>query len=88
MSSQPSLKESLVTKLTDKVVTEDTAPTLTVGDKTYVVADLSNEVKEMLSLHEQAMQMAIGAKRQAVIHDLAVSNIASLIERKLAETDE
>lgn len=88
MKAQSPLKESLVTELAEKVVTEDAAPTLTVGDKTYAISDLSNEVKEMLSLHEQAMQMAISAKRQAVIHDLAVSNIASLIEKKLAETDE
>jgi hypothetical protein len=82
------MKESLVTELNDKVATEDAAPTLTVGDTTYAVSDLSDEVKEMLSLHEQAVQMAVGAKRQAVIHDLAVANIASMIEKKLAETDE
>lgn len=81
------MKESLVTKVKDNVVAEDAAPTLTIGDKTYAVSDLSNEVKEMLSLHEQAVQMAIGAKRQAAIHDLAVANIASLIEKKLAETE-
>ena len=76
-----------MTKVKDNVVAEDAAPTLTIGDKTYAVSDLSNEVKEMLSLHEQAVQMAIGAKRQAAIHDLAVANIASLIEKKLAETE-
>ena len=81
------MKESLVTEVKDNVVAEDAAPTLTIGDKTYAVSDLSNEVKEMLSLHEQAVQMAIGAKRQAAIHDLAVANIASLIEKKLAETE-
>ena len=76
-----------MTKVKDNVAAEDAAPTLTIGDKTYAVSDLSNEVKEMLSLHEQAVQMAIGAKRQAAIHDLAVANIASLIEKKLAETE-
>jgi len=63
-------------------------PTLTVGDTTYPVSELSDEVKEMLSLHEQAKQMAVAAKRQAVIHDLSVQNIASLIEKALTETDE
>ena len=62
--------------------------TLTIGDKTYPVSELSDEVKEMLSLHQQAMEMSVGAKRQATIHDLAVSNIASLIEKKLAEVEE
>ena len=63
-------------------------PTLTVGDTTYPVSELSDEIKEMLSLHEQATQMAVAAKRQAVIHDLSVQNLASLIEKALTETDE
>ena len=63
-------------------------PTLTVGETTYPVSELSDEVKELLSLHEQANQMAVAAKRQAVIHDLSVQNIASLIEKALTETDE
>lgn len=67
---------------------KEAEPTLTVGDKTYTVSELSDEVKEMLSLHQQAMEMSVGAKRQATIHDLAVSNIASLIEKKLAEVEE
>lgn len=63
-------------------------PTLTVGETTYPVSELSDEVKELLSLHEQANQMAVAAKRQAVIHDLSVQNIASMIEKALTETDE
>ena len=63
-------------------------PTLTVGDTTYPVSELSDEIKEMLSLHEQAKQMTVAAKRQAVIHDLSVQNIASMIEKALTETDE
>ena len=63
-------------------------PTITVGDTTYPISELSDEIKEMLSLHEQAAQMAVAAKRQAVIHDLSVQNIASLIEKALTETDE
>ena len=75
-----------MTDLTENV--EQAEPTLTVGENTYPVSELSDEVKEMLSLHEQAVQMAVGAKRQAAIHDLAVANIASLIEKKLAATEE
>jgi uncharacterized protein (DUF305 family) len=45
-------------------------------------------VKEMLSLHEQAVQMATAAKRQATIHDLAVANIAAHIEKAVQETEE
>jgi len=63
-------------------------PTLTIGDVSYPVSGLSDEVKEMLSLHEQAVQMSVSAKRQATIHDLAVANIASLIEKAVTETEE
>lgn len=82
------MKESSMTDLADKVITEDEEPTLTVGDTTYPVSELSDEVKEMLSLHEQAVQMAVAAKRQGVIHDLAVANIASMIEKAVTETEE
>lgn len=74
-----------MTELADKTEAEQT---ITIGEKTYPVAGLSDQVKEMLSLHQQASEMAMGAKRQAAIHDLAVTNIASLIEKKLAETQE
>ena len=74
-----------MTELADKTEAEQT---ITIGEKTYPVAGLSDQVKEMLSLHQQASEMAMGAKRQATIHDLAVTNIASLIEKKLAETQE
>jgi len=67
---------------------EQAEPTLTIGETTYPVSTLSDEVKEMLSLHEQAMQMAIAAKRQATIHDLAVANIAAHIEKAVQETEE
>jgi hypothetical protein len=80
------VKESYMTDVTGNP--KEAEPTLTVGDKTYPVSELSDEVKEMLSLHQQAMEMSVGAKRQATIHDLAVSNIASLIEKKLAEVEE
>ena len=69
-------------------VEQQAEPTLTIGETTYPVSTLRDEVKEMLSLHEQAMQMAIAAKRQAAIHDLAVANIASHIEKAVQETEE
>jgi hypothetical protein len=69
-------------------MSEQTEPTVTVGNKTYEISDLSAEVREMLSLHEQAVQMAVTAKRQAAIHDLAVANIASMVEKALKEAEE
>ena len=69
-------------------MTEQEDPTITIGDTTYPVSDLSDEVKEMLSLHQQAQEMSIHAKRQATIHDLSVENLASRIEKAVEETED
>jgi hypothetical protein len=61
--------------------------TVTIGDKTYPLEDLSNEVKELLSLHAQAQDMMISARRQAIIHELSASNLATMIKSKV-ETNE
>lgn len=73
-----------MTKLAKKTEAEQT---ITIGEETYPVSGLSDQVKEMLSLHQQASEMAMGAKRQAAIHDLAVASIASLIEKAVTETE-
>tara|TARA_R100001377_G_C3156277_1_gene98114 strand:- start:287 stop:535 length:249 start_codon:yes stop_codon:yes gene_type:complete len=82
------MKESSVTDLVEEVNVQEAEPTITVGDTTYPISELEDEVKEMLSLHQEASQMAMGAKRQAAIHDLAVANLASMIEKRLTETEE
>tara|TARA_R110000782_G_scaffold7131_1_gene24203 strand:- start:32 stop:280 length:249 start_codon:yes stop_codon:yes gene_type:complete len=69
-------------------MTEKEDPTITIGDTTYLVSDLSDEVKEMLSLHQQAQEMSMHAKRQATIHDLSVENLAARIEKAVKETEE
>jgi len=74
-----------MTELADKTEAEQT---ITIGEKTYPVAGLSDQVKEMLSLHQQASEMAMGAKRQAAIHDLAVQNLAAMIEKAVTDADE
>jgi len=74
--------------MSDQNAVEQAEPTLTIGETTYPMSTLSDEVKEMLSLHEQAMQMSTTAKRQAAIHDLAVANIAAHIEKAVQETEE
>lgn len=76
-----------MTELADKVVTEEEA-TITIADTTYPVSELSDQVKEMLSLHQEASHMAIAAKRQAAIHDLAVQSIGAMIEKAVTETEE
>jgi len=57
--------------------------TVTIDEKTYPVEDLSNEVKELLSLHAQAQEMMVAARRQAIIHELSVSNLAGIIRSKV-----
>ena len=69
-------------------MTEQAEPTLTIGETTYVVSELSDEVREMLSLHQQAKEMAIHAKRQATIHDLSVENLAARIEQAVQDTED
>jgi len=61
--------------------------TVTIGEKTYEVESLSNEVKELLSLHAQAQDMMVAARRQAIIHELSASNLAGIIRSKV-ETNE
>ncbi len=57
--------------------------TVTIDDVAYPIADLSDEVKELLSLHIQAKDMMISARRQAAIHEVSVTNLASLISQRV-----
>lgn len=64
-------------------MTQAQEPTVTINGNEYKFNDLSDLVKEWLSLHEQAQQMAMKAKREAVIHDLALANIMEKLEAEL-----
>ncbi len=66
---------------------EQDVRTVTINDQEYSIDDLSNEVKELLSLHSQAQEMMIGARRQAAIHELAVSNLSNLIASRVQNSD-
>ena len=45
-------------------MTEQTeSQTITIDDVAYSIDDLSDEVKELLSLHAQANDMMVGARR-------------------------
>lgn len=57
--------------------------TITIDGEEHLIDDLSDEVKELLSLHGQANDMMIGARRQAIIHEVSVTNLASLISQKV-----
>ena len=57
--------------------------TVTIGEKQYEISTLSNEVKELLSLHAQAQEMMIAARRQAVIHEISAVNLANMIKSRV-----
>lgn len=62
---------------------EEQPKTITVDDEEYVIDALSNEVKELLSLHAQAEEMMLAARRQAVIHEVAVTNLSNMIANRV-----
>lgn len=70
------------------IAAKNEEPTITVGDKTHKLSELSPEVQELLGLHEQATQMMLTAKRQAIINEMSVVRIAGLIEKALDETND
>lgn len=57
--------------------------TITIDGEDYDIESLSVEIKELISLHAQANDMMIGARRQAIIHEVSVTNLASLISQKV-----
>ena len=63
-------------------------PKIVVNDKEYLLKDLSDELKELISLWEQARNMCLAAQRQAAIHDLSVKSLSEMVEEKLKESEE
>lgn len=61
-------------------MTDVTAPMVTIDGKQYELDKISNEVKELISLHAQAQEMMITARRQAVIHEVSAVNLANIIK--------
>ena len=70
-------------------MTEETkeAPMITIKDKTYNIEELSDKTKELLSLHEQAMQMAQAAAQAPKEEDSNTKAAAILaeVEREKAQ---
>ena len=81
-------KKARSNNMTEEKTNDQAEQTITINDTVYPVSELSDEVKEMLSLHQQAQEMSIGAKRQATIHDLSVENLAARIEQAVGETED
>ena len=67
----------------------DNEPTLTLPDgSTHKVADLSDEVKELLAIHETAQIELNQARRSAAIHEIALTTTANVITQKITQPDE
>lgn len=56
---------------------------VSIGGQDYRLADLSTEVKELLSLHTQAQELMIDAKRKAAIHEVAAISLATMIKSRV-----
>lgn len=69
-------------------MSQDGNPTITVDDKEYEVASLPDEVKELLALHQQAQASMLSARREAVIHEVAVSGFATSIANRMKALEE
>ena len=76
-------KKARSNNMTEENTNDQAEQTITINDTVYSVSELSDESKELLSLHEQATQMSIQAKRQATIHDLSIENLVGRIEKSV-----
>lgn len=66
-------------------MSEQEQPKIVVDGEQYVIDDLSQEIKDLLGLHQEATQMMIASRRQAAIHELAVQNLGNMISAKVKE---
>jgi len=69
-------------------MTQEGNPTITVDDLEYDLASLPDEVKELLMLHQQAQGAMLNARRESLIQEIAVNNIASSISARLKALEE
>ena len=69
-------------------MTQEGNPTITVDDLEYDIASLPDEVKELLTLHQQAQGAMLNARRESLIQEIAVNNIASSISARLKALEE
>lgn len=72
----------------DEAPTAIDEPTLILPDgKTYKVADLSDEVKELLALREKAQIELTDSRRKTALFELAFMSTENLVKQKLTENE-
>ena len=67
---------------------QDGKPTLTIDDVSYEIDALTDKTKEILGLHQEAKQDMLSARRKAVIAEVAVSQLASMVSASIKEEDD
>ena len=68
----------------DSIAQEET-PSIVVDDQSYEIESLSDKAKELLSLHQEAQQKMLEARRKAVIAEIAVSGPVQMISSAVKE---
>lgn len=68
----------------DSIAQEET-PSIVVDDQSYEIESLSDKAKELLSLHQEAQQKMLEARRKAVIAEIAVSGLVQMISSAVKE---
>ena len=67
---------------------QENIPKIFVDDVEYPIDSVSNEVKELLSLHQEAQAIMVEARKRALIHELAIANLTQLIKQKIEQPSE
>ena len=68
----------------DSIAQEET-PSIVVDDQSYEIESLSDKAKELLSLHQEAQQKMLEARRKAVIAEIAVTGLVQMISSAVKE---
>ncbi len=67
----------------------DNEPTITLPDgASHKIADLSDELKELLAIYETAQMDLTKAKRLVAINEIAATTTANIITQKINEPEE
>lgn len=67
---------------------QEESPSIVVDDQSYEIESLSDKTKELLSLHQEAQQKMLEARRKAVIAEVAVNGLVQMISAAVKEEEQ
>jgi len=70
----------------DSTVQEET-PSIVIDDESYEIESLSDKAKELLSLHQEAQQEMLSARRKALVAEVAVNSFVQMISAAVKEEE-